>query len=73
MTVAQRLYLPEGEKAVLFCDVTCGPMRRSKFAWFFNDQLVPQNSSSSRYPTLHPLAPCLSFDGCLKSTAEPGL
>jgi len=35
---------------VLFCDNTCGPVRRSLFTWFFNNQLIElQNGSSSRY------------------------
>jgi len=50
MAVAHRLYLPEGERAVLFCDVTCAPMRRSTFTWFFNNELIDlHNDSSSRY------------------------
>ena len=45
-----RIFLPEGERAVLYCDNTCGPIRRSLFTWFFNNELIErQPSSKARY------------------------
>jgi len=46
----QQIYLPEGERAVLYCNDSCGPIRRSLFTWFFNGQPFDlQRSSVSRY------------------------
>ena len=65
VSVQRRQYLPAGERAVLFCDNTCGPMRRSLFTWFFDDELVElQNSSSSRYSHTRSTQPCI-FPGSL--------
>jgi len=51
----ERIYEPEGERAVLYCDDTCGPIRRSAFTWYFKGELIDlRRSSNSRYFHLAP-------------------